>query len=164
MSRYTIEKDWTTVAGFRAVVLMGSLGHRCGYVGVPPGHPLHGIEYSSPCAALQEVSDEEGIGQRGIIPLVIAACNPDRMLAPDVVFDVHGGITYSGEGDYPVPSDLWWFGFDCAHHGDAPDLGSRRYGDCGGVHRSLEYCEQQCESLAEQLIMRLRHVDTGVRS
>ena len=24
--------------------------------------------------------------------------------------------------DYPVESDLWWFGFDCAHWGDGKDL------------------------------------------
>ena len=39
-------------------------------------------------------------------------------------FDVHGGLTYSGGGknsDYPIKSDLWWLGFDCAHGGDRAD-------------------------------------------
>ncbi len=26
-------------------VIVSSLGHVCGYVAVPPGHPLHGVDY-----------------------------------------------------------------------------------------------------------------------
>ena len=89
--------------------------------------------------------------------------------------DVHGGITYSDkDGEYPIPSDLWWFGFDCAHYGDAPDyeaakklfsddldtvryLEERKKTDkkCGigthGVIRSCEYVKAQCRKLADQL-------------
>ena len=42
-------------------------------------------------------------------------------------FSCHGGLTYSGGGEnssYPISSDLWWFGFDCAHCGDEPDWNS----------------------------------------
>lgn len=45
-----IEKVWTTKAGFRAVCLFADAmrnGHRCGYVGIPKGHQLHGIHYNS---------------------------------------------------------------------------------------------------------------------
>lgn len=65
--------------------------------------------------------------------------------------DVHGGLTYSGgDGLYPIEYDkekLWWFGFDCMHFGD---LRLGRYYSAGS-HRSLEYIENECESLAEQL-------------
>jgi hypothetical protein len=116
-----IEKDWTTGAGLRAVVIMHSeLGHRCGYVGVPDTHPLFEANYGS--------------------------------IPEDYDLTVHGGLTYSGNGDYPVPSDLWWFGYDCGHLGDAAAPGSllARFA-FGGVHRTLEYCENECESLAKQL-------------
>lgn len=57
--------------------------------------------------------------------------------------DVHGGLTYSGcDGEYPIESDLWWFGFDTAHYGDNPEIGGQ----------SLEYCIEQCELMANQLI------------
>lgn len=144
---YDVEKDWTTEAGFRAVVIMIRDSHRCGYVGVPPGHPLFGIEYSQPCVALMRPAEGEMIGKRSPLALFCAAGDESRMQAPDIVFDVHGGITYSGKGEsYPVPSELWWFGFDCAHSGD------RSHGGSDGVMRSLDYCIAECESLASQIV------------
>lgn len=162
MSEQVIEKDWTTKAGLRAVVLMTSMGHRCGYVGVPVGHPLHGIEYSQPTEALAPPADDEPVGKRGAISILIAATDPDRLQSPEIVFNVHGGLTYSNNhADYPAQSGgLWWFGYDCAHHGDArsddyiasiPEEKRWLYQD-GGEHRALAYCEAECESLAEQIV------------
>jgi len=160
---FTIERDWTTKAGFRAVVMMGGMGHRCGYVGVPSGHPLHGVEYGADCAALV-FPENESIGKRGIIPLLCA----NGEARPDVVFNVHGGLTYSvGNGAYPVESDLWWFGFDCSHAGDAPSPEycaklresypdqSFMWRDRDGTHRSLAYCVEECELLAQQFVDRV---------
>ena len=39
------EKEWTTRAGLKAVVIAHDMGHRCGYVGVPEGHPMYGKHY-----------------------------------------------------------------------------------------------------------------------
>lgn len=42
-------KDWVTKAGYRAVIVKhNSLdgGYHCGYVSIPPIHPLFGIHYS----------------------------------------------------------------------------------------------------------------------
>src|SRR5207247_1696575 len=79
-------------------------GNWCGYVGVAPGHPLHGAPYD------------------------------------EVYADVHGGLTFSDacqEHENPAqgvchvpfgdrPADVWWLGFDCAHHMDlAPGLQAR---------------------------------------
>ncbi len=162
----TVEKDWTTATGLRAVVLLVERGHRCGYVGVPDTHPLHGVEYNSTSDSVQFPS-AEGMGKRGVLSLI---ANPDGDARLDSVFDVHGSLTFSGGGDgYPAPSDgLWWFGFDCAHHGDAPSdeyLTSMREKhpehpflwerDPFAVHRDLVYVEQECESLATQLIERV---------
>jgi hypothetical protein len=160
---YTVEKDWTTHAGFRAVVILTEMGHRCGYVGVPKGHPLHGVGYSQDCDALTFPA-EESIGKRGIIPLL---CADGEKSSPEIVFDVHGGLTYSGGNDeYPVKSDdLWWFGYDCAHAGDAPSPEAvadrvRRMGAMferheSEVHRTLGYCVGECESLAAQFVSRV---------
>lgn len=40
-----IEKQWTTAAGYEAEVLAMPMGHRCGYVTVPDGHPCAGKDY-----------------------------------------------------------------------------------------------------------------------
>ena len=42
----TIEKAWTTQAGYEAEVVAHPAGHRCGYVTVPAGHPCGGKGYN----------------------------------------------------------------------------------------------------------------------
>lgn len=159
-----VEKDWTTESGFRAVVIMTEMGHRCGYVGVPADHPLFGAVYSEPHPAITAPPDDEPVGKRGIITLLCAT--PERMNSPDMAFDVHGSLTYSGgNGGYPVKSDLWWFGYDCAHSGDgrSPEYMEQqreRYPNSpimwhdDGEFRSLEYCIGECERLARQIKQR----------
>lgn len=166
MGHFTVEKDWITGAGMRAVVIMGSMGFRCGYVGVQPGHPLYGIGYSQETDALFPLPEDEKLGKRSIVAAWCAASSGRIPQTPEMAFDVHGGLTYSGgEPNYPVKSDLWWFGFDCGHAGDAssPEYMQamrekypesvglwRQHG--GEVHRSLEYAADECESLAQQII------------
>ena len=41
----TIEKTWTTQAGYEAEVVAHPVGHRCGYVTVPAGHPCEDKHY-----------------------------------------------------------------------------------------------------------------------
>lgn len=162
---HKVIKDWTTAAGFRAVIIMGSIGHHCGYVGVPLGHSLYGCSYSEPCAALERPADDEPVGGRSSIAVMCAAFDESRMQSPEMVFDVHGSITYSGgNSKYPVESDLWWFGYDCGHYGDSPSAKYReqqraKYPDMpfmwnedGGTFRDADYCERECESLARQIV------------
>lgn len=115
------EKEWTTRAGLKAVVIAKDMGHRCGYVGVSKDHPWHGKDYH------------------------------------DIDLDVHGGVTYAGMRD-----DLWWFGYDCAHLGDAadPELMSDEYKKVllgrwlnfeGDTIKTLDFCVNECESMAAQL-------------
>lgn len=61
--------------------------------------------------------------------------------------DVHGGLTFSGnaERDCLAGTDLWWFGFDCAHLGDGTSSESYY------PQRSKCFVEHNCENLAEQL-------------
>lgn len=41
----------------------------------------------------------------------------------EVPIDCHGGLTYADSLLFGHPGNrLWWFGFDCCHAGDAPDL------------------------------------------
>jgi len=147
--------------GLRCVVIMTDMGHRCGYVGVPKEHPLYGKCYSEESEyLLMNVLKNEELGKRSPLSLFAMAINKSGNARIDSYFDVHGGITYSGgKDDYPIESDLWWFGFDCAHAGDARDLSvvndelrkiEERFPETGVV-RSLEYCIDECKRLASQL-------------
>lgn len=143
-----LEKDWITEAGLRAVVLFVNNSHRCGYVQLPHNHFLNGINYSESTPLLEKAYNKaiEGtLGKRGPILILLASGDKLRM-TPNMVFDVHGGITYSdGFSSRPVPSDNWWYGFDCAHLGDRT-----KYND-DGEFRSVEYVAAECESLAKQI-------------
>ena len=119
---YKVEKDWES-NGLRCVVIMTEMGHRCGYVGVSKEHMLYGVSYNDKVESLKgklEELKESDVGKRGIMSLI--GWNGETV-SPEILFNVHGGLTYSGDSkEYPVESDLWWFGYDCAHHGDAKDL------------------------------------------
>jgi hypothetical protein len=159
---HIIEEDWTTASGLRAVVLIICYGerkdHRCGYVGVPKGHPLHGLDYDQHIPDLERYAATARLGQKSPILALTAGVNAPAgqtiRASLDTIVDVHGGITYAGggKGKYPVESDLWWFGYDCAHSGDGkiePDeCGFEFEGD---IVRDLDYCIRQCESLAHQI-------------
>lgn len=115
------------------IVRSGTTGALCGYVGVPPSHADHGKHWQ----------DVEGV-------------------------DVHGGLTYSSKCAGPIchvaapgePDDVWWLGFDCAHHLDAapghdfrmamiPDL-PKGFRD-GNVYRDVAYVRAETTRLARQL-------------
>ena len=90
----------------------------------------------------------------------------------EIDFDCHGGLTYSGGGsnsEYPIESDLWWFGFDCAHYMDSSDyeLAMKYFPEetkrlmrvfevekeipSRGEIRSEEYVANECMRIVEQI-------------
>ncbi len=143
---FTVEKDWITESEFRAVLIKGQepLSYICGYVGIPKEHPLFGISYNEQSEAIsQEKVSSQTFGKKSLILVLTATVNADDeksvRRSPDLLFDVHGGLTYSGgnKNKYPVDADLWWFGYDTNHYGDH--------------NISFEYCVYECERLAKQL-------------
>lgn len=134
-----VVKDWTH-KGLRCVVYAHRFGHLCGYVGVPSGHVLHGAAYNLPHAAASGFWERvKGgvVGKRGIFPILCADLDNPSL---ELVFDVHGSLTYSGGGDYPVSTNgLWWFGFDAGHCDDSREV------------QNEAYMAAECESLADQL-------------
>ena len=124
--------------GFPCVVVMQALCFRTGYVGVPKGHKLYGKQ------------------------------------AESETIDCHGGVTYCkhhliGQED----KDVWWIGYDTGHCFDGYDEESAKklfkdYPEAiemieqTAIVRSLnnykgatlEYCEEQCRSMVEQIIER----------
>lgn len=167
--RYIVEKEFSHNE-LKCVVTFGNMGHRCGYVGVPKWHPLYGKDYSDYLDIKKE--DIEGKEVSGVFPLFDALLDDDERVRIEAYFTCHGGITYSGGGEkstYPIESDLWWFGFDCAHYDDGKDLDlaierfpeyaqqlamtkviEKQY-PTGGEVRSSEYVTENCKELANQL-------------
>ena len=138
------------MSGLRAVAIyINDLGHRCGYVGIEQDHPLYGVAYHEKAECLKDLLNETLKLPRKNSPVMVflaAGMDDDERCRPDIVFRVHGGLTYSGGDDYPIETNpkLWWFGFDCSHYGDGTNSQP-------GIHRSLKFVIQECESLANQL-------------
>lgn len=110
------------------------MGTWCGYVGVPPGHRLHGVDFD------------------------------DATMADGSYIEVHGGLTFSdgcdktenpAEGICHVPApgrpdDVWWLGFDCNHAWDLAPCALWRPLPTQ-VYRDLAYVEREVARLAAQL-------------
>ena len=45
MKEFVTEKEWKN-GEFNCKIIFTQLGHRCGYVGVPKGHPMFGRDYN----------------------------------------------------------------------------------------------------------------------
>lgn len=168
--RYIVEQEFEH-AGYKCVVTFNAMGHRCGYVGIPKNHPLYGKDYSD----YLEIKKAD-VGDRkisGIFPLLGACLDKDERIRIEAYFSCHGGITFADGGEnsnYPIESDLWWFGFDCGHAGDKADLSyaiekfpkqaeqlkmQKQINDMypieGDIIRTEEYVAEECKKLAEQL-------------
>jgi hypothetical protein len=105
------------------------LGHWCGYVGVPPGHPLHGKD-----------RDEVDLCAHGGV---------NRATACDDSKEEGRGVCHIA--DAGEPDHVWWFGFDCGHAWDvSPWFAALGFPD-DGTYRTLEYVKDVCENLARQL-------------
>ncbi|HUU65476.1 MAG TPA: hypothetical protein VMW37_05160 [Dehalococcoidales bacterium] len=107
-------------AGLKCLILRHhELGHLCAYVGVPKGHPCYGQHY-------------DYIPYDDLFPI-----------------RVHGGLTFSKEGDGDTwPKGYWWLGFDCAH---AWDLVPYMPVELGGTYRTFQYVRREVETLADQV-------------
>lgn len=114
----------------------GHLGHWCGYVGVPPGHPAHGKGY--------EDIDVEVHGG-----LTYAhRCEPPIC-----------HVAQPGE-----PDQLWWLGFDAAHCWDlVPGAHAvlRRIGALTEMDRDEAYRDMAYPPLDRGLQFRSRFVQFG---
>jgi hypothetical protein len=149
----------------------------CGYVGIRPYHPLYKIKYSDEVPCLKDKLEklrESPVTEDSMYFSRILSCLGGQLEpTPEIVLDCHGGLTYSrdklprGEEGKEYEFDkqnLWWFGFDCAHHMDyCPGTEEfmdklRQEGkltDYGHQHsliyRNVEYVRAHIEVLCGQL-------------
>ncbi len=150
MSKQRIEfteeyKRFTLVSTFYNSDYTEGEGHRCGYVGLPAEHSLNDIDYN-------DTVDHEAFkhllgrtvedGRAFWLGIFCAKVLEEEGISIRILFDVHGGITYSDRSStYPVPSDnLFWYGFDCAHLDNHPSI------------QTEEYVRKELHSFADQLI------------
>jgi len=166
---YIIEKI-ITKNDYKYVIIFQDLGHRCGYVAIKPSHPLFGFDYCQDIKSpelLQEIKSST-LGKKGIIDVF---CWNGESTTLSLLINVHGGLTYSALGEnsqYPTNQidKVWWLDFDCAHYSDAKDFKALKnifpnkyqileeYGflnDHGGTIRTLEYVENECLNMIDQL-------------
>jgi len=125
--------EWVQeISGYKCRIRRNpTTGTLCGYVGIPKEHRFWGISYEEAHVELSEIE-----------------------------VDVHGGLTYSAEGD-----DGWWyFGFDTAHTEDfAPKIvevlieskyefkdNGLRFHDCMN-YRTWEFVEYEIYWLGKRL-------------
>jgi len=160
---YAIESDFIH-KGIRCVVVAYDMGHRCGYCEIKKGHILYGKGYSEDLSDIPRIKrffnkiKRMPLGKRGVIPIL---CYKKGEISLDILIDVHGSVTFTGEGQLQeMEGDGWWIGFDCAHCDDARDpaimknlsMLSVAHLFKDGIIRTKEYVEQECKNLAEQLI------------
>lgn len=123
------------LTGLPCLAVRGNFGVWCGYVGVPPGHRLHG-------------SHEPDVHPHGGVTFT-APCSPD-----------HAGVCHVP--DPGEPDDVWWIGFDCGHHMDFKPAMAATFKEADvpplllpsllrGTYRNLEYVRRQCAALALEL-------------
>jgi hypothetical protein len=123
--------EWRHASGLPCLIVRNHMGSLCGYVGVPPAHPLYMRHYDR-C----DVEVHGGL------------THSDHC---------HGGICHKPEPG--EETDIWWLGFDCAHWGDLMPSWRRlegAYARIGwpletGEYRSIAYVQAEVERLAEQV-------------
>lgn len=122
--------QWVDEAtGFDCLAVRDPLGAWCGYVGVPPGHHVHGVRCDRVAVGVHGGLSYAGFGQ-----------------APA---DKTQGVCHVPAPGRPA--DVWWLGFDCAHSGDLAPHPERGWTSLGGSYRPLAYVRLEIASLAAQL-------------
>ena len=127
-----IEKQFVTEAGFEAFVVLNETTNskwRCGYVIIPEESSLFKMDVSY-SINLYDIDLDD--------PNIITKLKQQQKLCN---VDVHGGITYNDLYDVKDKGYCigYCIGFDCAHCQDTFEV------------QTLEYCINECESLAKQL-------------
>lgn len=116
-------------------------GAWCGYVGVPPGHPLHGVGYDHAEQRGDSFDVHGGLTFSDF-------CQEGAEDGPGICHVPQPGR----------PAKVWWLGFDCAHYMDLTphdaadsELIGLHIGLREGTYRTLDYVRAEVASLARQL-------------
>lgn len=135
-----VEWRYAGTPRFALLIVRGPRGPLCGYVGLPPGHPYHGADWTK-C----DVDAPGGLTYAAPCAEGGHICHVARL----------------GETD-----EVYWLGFDCGHSWDYAGMTTREHeGDDGtlrflvsppgangaGTYKSIGYVRRAVEKVAEQL-------------
>ena len=135
--------QWVDEAtGLDCLIVRNRRGALCGYVGVPPGHPLHGRDYAD-----TDLDVHGGLTYSDY-------CQEGAEDGPGVCHVPEPGR----------PAEVWWLGFDCGHYYDLSpgvmeanqrlqrEVGIPWYRGEEGTYRTFGYVRDECASLAAQVV------------
>lgn len=119
--------QWIGEAGLDCLIVRNHGGALCGYVGVPPSHPLFEKSYNDAA-----VSVHGGL----------------------TFADRCADTTDESQHICHIPqeamhAEVWWFGFDCSHYDDLSP--SYNFGLSDQTYKSFDYVKREVEQLAQQL-------------
>lgn len=154
-------KPWVIVEGggtykdHEYLIILNTVGHRCGYVAIPPDHKFNEtkLEIREMMGSLRKYEHYD---------------------YDSLNIDCHGGLTFMDKNHslkdlLTVPCDDFWIGFDCGHYNDSPDVAAykKHWGeesykqresffgcmDEGRENvRDFYYVEKECHKIIKQLI------------
>lgn len=84
--------------GLDCLIVRNHGGALCGYVGVPDGHPAYGVGYSDESEKLGaafEARKQRPVGENPGLGVMLSLLTGDVKASPEIVFEVHGGLTFS---------------------------------------------------------------------
>lgn len=133
------QKGYTAAGLAYAILQHPELGHLCGYVRLPKGHPLYARMRAKRYALSYLHRRYQGTRRGYTVPAI-------------AWLEVHGGVTFAGaHGHYRLNRGVW-VGFDCAHLDDlVPGLPPFDFLQKGGTFCTPEYVRAECDALAQQL-------------
>ncbi len=163
-----IDEVWVDEeTGLLCLMRKTEFGSLCGYVGIDRTHPWAGKEYGDcllPTAKPrgEKPSDREPMfphsplkmSERMIKDLAKKLiCDEDYCgHTVESMIEVHGGVTFAGEWEEFGGSDIWWFGFDCAHYMDlVPGLASGLSIANHGTFKDENFVTREIEAMAKQI-------------
>src|SRR3990170_1427740 len=145
------------------LILRTPLRHLCGYVGVPPSHPMYQRKYDDINVAVHgglTFSHLGGFREIYREPAYKPSIDPpDAPIgSPEMLLWMEEAGNYLREStvierlepdpDDKWPEGFWWVGFDCAHSGDYIPLGIP---SIPGTYRNWAWVKAKTQWLAEQL-------------
>ncbi len=145
------------------LVVRTDMGHLCGYVGVPKGHPAYPPKTRDANETMRKgLRDFRDESKWAIEPRPDAKERIIDVSYEDLDVDVHGGLTFGDMGDDYMGrrKGFKWLGFDCAHGFDfipATNADVARINAKFPLSRNMEkyrnweYVKREVIHLAEQL-------------
>ena len=119
--------------GMPCLIVRNIPGALCGYVGVPPGHDLHGEDYLD----LDHATIDVVHGGLTFAGPYRKSNDPSR-----------GICLITEEGD---EYNIWWFGFDCGHLYDLIPEYEYTFEAPAAIYRDIGFVRREVERLAKRL-------------